>query len=75
MSVEVKRSRLNWIDGETTSCVTSGEDKDIMEDCLEEYKLGFDNLGPYVPGKDPPSCAVDLVSFHFVNHFQFFITF
>lgn len=70
MSIEVKRSRSNLIAGETTSCTTNEKDKDIMEDCLKKYKLGFDNLGPYIPGSDPPSCAVDLVSLHVVNHFD-----
>lgn len=60
MSIEVKRSRSNLIAGETTSCTTNEKDKDIMEDCLKKYKLGFDNLEPYIPGSDPPSCAVDL---------------
>ena len=69
-SIEVKRSRLNSIAGEIKSCHTSREDKDIMEDCLERYKLGFDNLGPFIPGEDPPSCAVDLVSF--MSHFNWF---
>ena len=76
MSIEVKRSRSNLIAGETTFCTTN-EDKAIMEDCLEKYKLGFDNLEPYIPGSDPgdppvdpPSCAVDLVSLHVVNHFD-----
>lgn len=58
MSIEVKRSRLNSIAGKITC--TSREDEDIMKECLEKYKLGFDNLGPYIPGQDPPSCAVDL---------------
>ena len=76
MSIEVKRSRSKLIAGETTFCTTN-EDKAIMEDCLEKYKLGFDNLEPYIPGSDPgdppadpPSCAVDLVSLHVVNHFD-----
>lgn len=73
MSIEVKRSRLNSIAGKITC--TSREDKDIMKECLEKYKLGFDNLGPYILGQDPPSCAVDLVSFHLVNHFEFWVTF
>lgn len=71
MSIKVKRSSSKSIAGERVSCDTSEKDKEIMERCLESYKLGFDNLGPYIPGKDPPSCAVDLVSFHFVSHFEF----
>ena len=60
MSMEVKRSRSNSIAGEIASC--SKEDKDIMEHCLKNYKFGFDKLGPPIKDKDPPSCAVDLVS-------------
>ena len=77
MSIEVKRSRLISIAGKTT-CTSRG-DKDIMKECLERYKLGFDNLGRNTttdqPGHDPPSCAVDLVSFHLVNHFEFWVAF
>ena len=47
---------------EGTAPCSDDEDKKIMDCCLESYKLGFDNLAEYVPGKDPPSCAVDLVS-------------
>ena len=44
------------------------EDKKIMLCCLENYKLGFNNL-PTVPtpgtGEDPPSCQLDLVRLSF----------
>lgn len=48
---------------ETKPC-SDDEDKTIMECCLKNYKLGFDNLADDIPGHDPPSCAVDLVSCH-----------
>ena len=44
------------------------KDERIMKCCLKKYKLGFDNLPDYIPGQDPPSCAVDLVSCYFVTH-------
>ncbi|XP_078365883.1 uncharacterized protein LOC144650096 [Oculina patagonica] len=45
---------------EGTAPCSDDEDKKIMECCLKNYKLGFDNLPPHVPGQEPPSCAVDL---------------
>ena len=50
---------------DSTEPCSDDEDKRIMECCLENYKLGFDNLPDYVPGKHPPSCAVDLVSCYY----------
>lgn len=48
MLIEVKWSWLNLIVGKII-CI-SREDEDIMKECFEKYKLGFDNLGLYILG-------------------------
>lgn len=41
-------------------CFKAEDGRVIMIHCLRNYTLGFNNLGKFEPGQEPPSCEVDL---------------